>query len=145
MKDEPPMLFTRSLGSLRPVNAQAQAAVQSLEQGARIAVKFSKGGFNLRRLGFYWIMLTIAAEHLSAKTDGPLDAEMLHRILKRKLELGTWTTLPSGERFFDEESISVASMSEPERAAWVDRVSTVLASWLGVPITTLMDEARAAA
>lgn len=139
------MIFTRSLGSLRPVNIQAQSAIQSLEQGARVSVKFIKGGFNLRRLGFYWVMLSVAAEQLSTMTNGPLDAEMLHRILKRKLELGTWTTLPSGERFFDEQSISVASMSEPERAAWVDRVSALLAHWLGIPIETLMDEARAAA
>jgi hypothetical protein len=139
------MIFARALGSLRPVNIQAQQAVHSIEQGARVVVKFSKGGYNLRRLGFYWVMLGVAAEQLSTMTDGPLDAEMLHRILKRKLELGTWTTLPSGERFFDEESISVATMSEPDRAAWVERVSAVLASWLGVPIETLMDEARAAA
>lgn len=139
------MIFARSLGSLRPANPSAEAAVHALAQGARIEVKFSKAGYNLKRLGFYWVMLAVAAEHLQAATEGPLDARKLHKILKRKLDLGITTTLPSGEKFFDEDSISVAAMSEPERAEWVDRVSSVLASWLGVPIETLMDEARAAA
>ena len=34
----------------------------ALEQGARVSVKFIKGGYNLRRLGFYWVMLSVAAD-----------------------------------------------------------------------------------
>lgn len=144
MRDEPPMLFARQLNSLHPVNPAAKAALDALKPGDRIAVRFGRGGWNQRRLGFYWVMLTVAAENLSERIDGALDAEQLHRLLKRKLDLGTKIVLPSGEVFFDEDSISVAAMSEPDRARWVDRVSNVLATWLGVPVTALMDEARSA-
>lgn len=142
MRDEPPMIFARNLGALYPQNRAAEDALVALKAGEPIAVKFGKGGWNQRRLGFYWVMLTVAAEHLSDRIDGHLDAEQLHRLLKRKLKLGTEIALPSGEVFFDEESISVAAMSEPDRARWVDRVSTILAHWLGVPVNVLMDEAR---
>jgi hypothetical protein len=51
--------------------------------------------------------------------------------------------LPSGERWLDVDSISFGKMSEPERAAWVDRVAAILSRWLSVPIEDLMNEARA--
>ncbi len=43
MRDEPPMLFTRSLGSLRPVNIQAQHAVQALEPGEQAVERGTLG------------------------------------------------------------------------------------------------------
>lgn len=145
MKDTPPLLFARSLGSLRPVNPAAVAALDALKPGARIEVKFGRGGFNQRRLGFYWIMMSVASEALADKVDGPLDAELLHRLLKHKLKLGREVVLPSGDIYFDVESISVASMSEPDRAAWISRVETTLSKWLGVEVSELIDEARSAA
>jgi hypothetical protein len=143
--DKPPLLFERSLGSLRPINPAAHTAVTAIPAGQRVEVRIVKGGRNLRRLAFYWSMLNVASQHLQDRVEGPLDAGLLHKLLKRKLELGTWTRLPSGERVFDEDSIGFAQMSEPERAAWVDRVRNVLATWLQVPPEILMDEARSAA
>lgn len=142
MRDAPPLLFHPVLGALRPLNPAAAQAVKAIKPGARIAVKFGKGGFNLKRLGFYWVMLSVAAEHLSDRLPTPIDSEQLHRILKEKLGLFTEIPLPSGEIFKDYESISVAAMNEPDRAAWIDRVSNVLANWLGVPVADLLTESR---
>jgi hypothetical protein len=143
MKDKPPLIMTRVLGSLRPLNPSAAKAIEALTPGARIEVRIVKGSANLRRLGFYWVMLDVAADALSDGLPEPIDAERLHRILKEKLELYTPVPLPSGDVFKDYESISVAAMSEPDRARWVDRVSAVLSKWLQVPIVDLMNEARA--
>lgn len=143
MKDAPPLMFTPILGALRPVNPAGAAAIKALKPGDRISVKFGRGGFNLKRLGYYWVLLDVAAEHLSDRLPTAIDNEQLHRILKEKLGLYTEIPLPSGEVFKDYESISVAAMSEPDRAAWVDRVSNVLSNWLGVPVEDLMNEARA--
>jgi len=143
MRDEPPALFSRHLGALYPMNRTAEDALAALTAGQPVAVKFGKGGWNQKRLGFYWVMLDVAADHLSDRLDTPLDSEQLHRLLKHKLRLGKEIVLPSGEVWLDVDSISVAAMSEPDRARWVDRVSNVLAHWLGVPVNVLMDEARA--
>ncbi len=142
MKDAPPLLFHVVLGALRPLNPPAANAVKALKPGDRIAVKFGKGGFNLKRLGYYWVLLDVASEHLSDRLPSPIGSEQLHRVMKEKLGLYTEIPLPSGEVFKDYESISVATMSEPDRSAWVERVSNVLARWLGVPVQDLLNEAK---
>lgn len=143
MRDKPPLMMQRVLGSLRPINPPAAAAIEALTPGKRIEVRIVKGSANLRRLGWYWLLLDTASQALSDKLSDPIDSEMLHRILKTKLKLGHEVILPSGEIFFDPESISVAAMSEPDRARWIERCQNVLAAWLGVEPKMLIDEARA--
>jgi hypothetical protein len=143
MADEVPLIFRKRLGSLRPANQAAEKALAAIDGTVR--VRITQVSPNVRRMGFYWIMLAVAAEALNEhpQFDGQLDAESLHRLLKHKLELGKWMQLPSGERWLDVDSISFGKMSEPERAAWVDRVAAILSRWLSVPIEDLMNEARA--
>jgi hypothetical protein len=54
-------------------------------------------------------------------------------------------TLPSGDKIKDYDSISFASMTEPERAAFVDWAFDTLSKWLGIDVETLTKEARDAA
>src|SRR3546814_6482185 len=88
----------------------------------------------------------VGSSDLLPETDGGnRDAELLHALLKQKLELGHWVTLPSGDRIFDARSTSFSKMTEPEFAKYFERVNAVLAKWLGVDPITLLDEARLAA
>lgn len=139
--DSPPLLFTRRLGSLVPANKAAEAALRVVEGACRVRITGVRR--NQRRRAYYWIVLDVAAQALQDNHDIPMDAELLHETLKRKLRLGTEITLPSGEVIFKPQSTSDKAMTEPERARWTDRVSNVLATWLGVPVETLLDEARA--
>ena len=143
--DDPPLLFTVSLGVLRPANDVSREAIAALSGTVRIRI--TRATPNVKRMAFYWIMLKLAADNMADKIDGGLSAKLLHRILKRKLKLGREVVLPSGEVFFDEESISFATMPETDRAAWVTRVANLLSKWLGVPVDTLNSETseRAAA
>jgi hypothetical protein len=141
--DKPPLFFAKSLGSLRPATRAAELAVKAIPEGAQVRVRITRTTANQRRRAFYWVMLDVAAQALQDATDTPMDAELLHAILKQKLELGAWITLPSGERVFKPASTSDRAMPENERARWTDRCANVLSHWLRVPVETLMDEARA--
>lgn len=141
MSEQAPLLFAKQLGSLRPMNKAAEAALKAVEGTCR--VRITKVSRNQRRRAYYWILLSVAAQALHDRHDIDLDAELLHDVLKRKLGLGTEIVLPSGEVVFKPRSTSDKAMSEVERAAWLDRVSMALARWLGVPVQTLLDEARA--
>lgn len=136
--DDPPLLFVVSLGVLRPANDISREAMAALS--GRVRIRITRATPNVKRMAWYWVMLKLAADNMADKVDGGLSAKLLHRILKRKLKLGREIVLPSGEVFFDEESISFAAMTEIDRAAWVKRVSSVLAKWLGVPLDTLTSE-----
>lgn len=143
MADEQPLLFRKSAigGKLEPVNAAAADAVRAIQGTCR--VRITRVTANQRRRALYWVILQVAAEALSDRTDAHLDAELLHDLLKRKLMLGEEIRLPSGDVIFKPRSTSDKSMSEPDRARWLERCSGVLANWLGVPMATLLDEARA--
>lgn len=139
--EQPPLLFTKQLGSLRPANKAAEAAIKAVDGTCR--VRITKVNRNQRRRAFYWIMLDAAASALHDRHDIDMDAELLHDVLKRKLGLGTEITLPSGEVVFKPRSTSDKAMDEVERAHWTDRCVNALSRWLGVPVQTLLDEARA--
>ena len=68
----------------------------------------------------------------------------LATILKDRYGLVRIVTLPSGESIKDYESISFASMTEPDRAKFIDWSLTTLSKWLGVDCTDLRREADAA-
>jgi hypothetical protein len=140
--DKPPLLGRVLLGRVVPLNGPAKDALRSVE-GTEVTFDIKKSGANQRRRAFYWVMLDVAAEALSDRTDSPWDAETLHDTLKTKLRLGTDLKNTRGEVVgFKPRSTSNRAMTEPERARWTDRCATVLSHWLEVEITELMNEAR---
>ena len=139
--DKPPLLAKVQFGRLVPANGPARDAIKAVE-GMDVRFEIKRSGANQRRRGFYWVMLDAAAEALTDRFGTPLDAELLHDTLKRKLKLGEEIALPSGEVIFKPRSTSNRAMPENERARWTDRCVTVLSHWLGCEVTELMDEAR---
>lgn len=139
-KDEPPLLFRRQLGSLRPANKAAEEAVAFLSDGA-IRVRITKTTGNVRRNALYWACLAIAAPILSDKIEGdPLSPEMLHSVLKDRYGLVRVITLPSGDIVKDYDSTSFASMSEPDRAKFVDWALSAVSKWIGCSVEVLLRE-----
>lgn len=140
MSDKPPLIFRPVLGSLRPANRFADEAVKSIS--GPVVVKITKATANQRRRGYYWVLLGVAAQVLQDRDGQPWDAELLHEEMKEALGLGRYLTTPSGRKVFKPRSTSDASMTEPERARWLDRVSNALGQWTGIPAEDLMREAR---
>jgi hypothetical protein len=66
-------------------------------------------------------------------------------VLKDRYGLVKIVTLPSGETIKDYDSVSFASMTEPQRAKFIDWAFNTVSSWLGVDVDTLTKEARDAA
>jgi hypothetical protein len=128
---------------LRPANEAAEQAVQALGNGALVSIVVKGATPNQKRLAFYWSMLGVAAENMAGAVEGGLTADDLHGIVKQKLSLGRWLVLPSGDRVFRPASISFARMKEPDRAAFVARVDKLLCGWLGVPVGSVFDAAKA--
>jgi len=142
--DQPPLIFRRVLGGLRPVGQIAEQAVAALDDGP-VRVRITRTAGNVRRNALYWSVLGIAAPMLSERIDGDaIDAEMLHRILKDRRGLVRVITLPSGDTIKDYDSTSFAKMAEPERAAFVDWALDTLSKWLGCAVEDLRREGQAA-
>jgi len=133
-------LFEVKFGALHPVNSAAREAVKAVTGQCRVEIK--RSGANERRRGFYWVMLDVAADALTDATGFVWDQELLHKELKRRLELGESFTTPSGHKVFKPQSTSNRAMTEPERARWTDRCANVLSHWLQCEISELMNEAR---
>lgn len=141
MADEAPLLFERRLGGLFPVNPAATVALAAVN--GRVRVKITRSQGNNKRIALYWIVLGICAPMLSERCEGDaLDDRMLHRILKERRGLYTITKLPSGEVVKNYDSISFATMTEPERAGYIDWCFATLSKWLGVPVESLTREAE---
>jgi len=139
MADTAPLFFERRLGGLFPACPAAQKALDAISGKVRLKITRTQG--NSRRIALYWIVLGITAPMLSERCEGDaLDDQMLHRILKERRGLYTTTKLPSGEVVKNYDSISFASMTENERAAYVDWAFETLSKWLGVPVATLTHE-----
>jgi hypothetical protein len=139
--DKPPLLGKVQFGRIVPMNGPARLAMKAAE-GLEVRFEIKRSGANQRRRGFYWVMLDVASEALTDRAGVPMDAELLHDVLKRKLKLGEEFVLPSGEVVFKPRSTSNRAMTEPERARWTDRCVNVLSHWLGVEVTELMNEVR---
>ena len=142
MSDQPPLFFERRLGGLFPACPAAEKAL-SAAQG-RVRVKITRTQGNNKRIALYWIVLGIAAPMLDEVAPGLTD-KLLHNVLKDRYGLIRIVKLPSGEEIKDYESISFASMTEPERAAFIDFAFTTVSKWLGVSVEELTREAREAA
>ncbi len=141
MADEPPLFFERRLGGLFPVNPAAEQALSSVN--GRVRVKITRTQGNNKRIALYWIVLGLAAPMLDEQAPGLTD-KLLHDVLKDRYGLVRVVKLPSGESIKDYASISFHSMTEPERAGFIDFAFKTLSSWLGVPVEDLVAEGRAA-
>lgn len=141
-RDRQPLMFKRVLGALRPANEAAEAALRSIPEGGTIIGDLKRSPRNVRRHKLYWKILDIAAENLADRVDGPLDSNLLHELVKQRLGLGEWVTLPSGDRLFKADSTAFHAMPENEFVQHFDRVNGLLAKWLGVDPAVLMDEAK---
>lgn len=145
MADEPPLIFRKVLGSLRPANRAAEEALAAIDDKP-VRVRMTRTSGNVRRNGLYWACLGVAAPMLSERIEGDaLNAEMLHRILKDRAGLVRVITLPSGDVIKDYDSTSFAKMPENERARFVDWSLETLSKWLGVNVTDLRREGEAQA
>lgn len=141
MSDQAPLLFRRVFGSLRPANKAAEEALNAIGDGP-VRVRVTKTTGNVKRNALYWSCLAIAAPMLSERIQGdPLNAELLHRILKDRRGLVRLIQLPSGDTIKNYESTSFASMPENERAAFIDWALNTLAKWLGCRVEELLEEA----
>lgn len=143
MSDEAPLFFDKRLGGLFPASPAAERAMEAVT--GRVRVKITRSQGNNRRIALYWIVLGIVAPMLSEQCEGDaIDDEMLHQILKDRRGLYTTTTLPSGQVVKNYNSISFATMAEPDRAKYIDWCFETMSKWLGVDVETLTAEARAA-
>ena len=144
MGDQPPLIFRKVLGGLRPVGRAAEEALAALDDGP-VRVRITRTAGNVKRNALYWACLGVAAPMLSERIEGDaLDVEMLHRILKDRRGLVRVITLPSGDTIKDYDSTSFAKMPEHERAAFVDWALATLSRWLGCDVTDLRREGEAA-
>ena len=141
MADAPPLFFEKRLGGLFPANPAAEQALAAVSGKVRVKITRTQG--NNKRIALYWIVLGICAPMLDEVAPGITD-DLLHKVLKDRRGLVRIVKLPSGEEVKDYDSISFASMTEPERAAFIDWAFETLGKWLGVPVETLTKEARAA-
>jgi hypothetical protein len=141
MADEAPLFFERRLGGLFPANPAAEQALSSVN--GRVRVKITRTQGNNKRIALYWIVLGIAAPMLDEQAPGLTDA-LLHKVLKDRAGLVRIVKLPSGEEIKDYDSISFATMTEPERASFIDFAFKTVSSWLGVSVEELIAEGKAA-
>jgi hypothetical protein len=142
VSDSAPLFFERRLGGLFPACPAADKALAAVS--GRVRVKITRTQGNNKRIALYWIVLGIAAPMLDEQAPGLTD-KLLHNVLKDRAGLVKIVTLPSGEQIKDYDSISFASMTEPERAGFIDFAFTTLSKWLGVSVDELTAEARDAA
>jgi hypothetical protein len=141
MSDQPPLLFDRRLGGLFPANDAAEKALAAVN--GRVRVKITRTQGNNKRIALYWIVLGLAAPMLDEQAPG-LTAELLHKVLKDRFGLVKVVTLPSGEHIKDYDSISFHSMTEVERARFIDWSFGTLSRWLGCSVEELTAEGKAA-
>jgi len=146
MSERAPLLFRVQLGALRPESDEAATALKAIGGNEIVRIEIKKVRGNVKRLRWYWKMLSIALDNLSDAFDGPVTTEVLHKWLKREAGLAKPVrSLKTGEIIdYDYDSIAFHNMTEDQRAAFVDFASQKLAARLGVPVETLTREAKAA-
>ncbi|WP_051767896.1 hypothetical protein [Sphingobium sp. DC-2] len=145
--DNPPLLFKRVFGSLRPANRAAEEAMANVGDKP-VRVRITAVGGNVRRNGLYWAVLGMVTPMLSERIEGDaLTTGLLHKILKDRYGLVPVVTLPSGDKVKDYDAASTAfhRMTEPERAEYVTWALATLSKWLGVDVEDLRREGAEAA
>ncbi len=141
MADAPPLFFERRLGGLFPVGDAAEQALAAVTGKVRVKITRTQG--NNKRIALYWIVLGLAAPMLDEAAPG-ITADLLHKVLKDRHGLVRVVKLPSGEEIKAYDSISFHTMTEVERAAFIDWSFETLSQWLGVTVGELVAEGKAA-
>ena len=136
------LAFKVVMGSLRPADPAAEAAVKALGNGALCGVRLTKSSRNLQRLRFYRAMLKAACNVLEQQVPG-LQPGDLHDRLKKELKLGKTLVYPGGFEQFRPDSTAFGKMTEDVFSAYVTRVDGLLSRWIGVPPGEVIDAAKA--
>lgn len=139
MTDTPPLIFAKRLGGLFPVNPAAHEAIKAID--GQCVVKVTRATRNQRRRSLYWIVTGIVAGVLNDMHGLTLTDEDLHKIVRKKLGYVQEIPLPSGEVYTKYRSTSDRSMTEPERAEFMNKAFAVYSQWIGVPVEDLVREA----
>jgi|GEM_PF-914430 len=142
--DVEPLLFKVTLGNLRPLNGAASDALKALTDGSMVRVEIKRTQGNIKRMGWYWVMLKIVLENISDAFEGGMTTRMLHKWLLRKSgHAKPVVSRKTGEVIdYEYPSISFANMPEHQRAEYVDDAAAVLAKALGVEPQVLMEESK---
>lgn len=143
MPDSEPLLFTVSLGALRPNGDAAEELLKSLGQGQVVRIEVKRARGNVLRLRWYWKMLRLFLDNMDDAFEGTMTPTILHKWLKRTAGLATPVkSKKTGEVIdWDYGSIAFHNMPESERAPFVDFASKTLSERLGVDMKTLRKEA----
>jgi hypothetical protein len=137
--DKPPLYFQAHLGMLRPANRAAEEAMREIQ--GRVTVEIKGGRANQRRRGLYWSVASLVVPLLNEAHGLTLDEQDLHDITRDKLRLYDEIKLPSGDTLRKRRSTSNRAMNEVERAEFTDKALALWATWTGVDVTTLRQEA----
>lgn len=138
MTDNQPALYRRSLTGFEPATDSARIFWRETKPGQLVKLDGSRPR-NAARHRFYWKMLSIAAENMPKFQT----AERLHIAVKQALRLGEFIPIRGGkETVFIPASTSFAKMKEAEFVRFLEQTDELLTESLGVPVGTLMDEAR---
>lgn len=138
MHDAPPPLYRRTLTGFEPASDIARTFWKDTKPGQLVKLEGARPR-NAARHRFYWKMLSIAAENMPKFET----AERLHIAVKQALRLGEFVPIRGGkEHVFIPASTSFATMKEAEFVKFLEDAGALLSESLGVPIGTLMAEAR---
>lgn len=138
MADESPNLYRRTLVGFEPASDMATRFWRDTKPGQLVKLEGSRPR-NAARHRFYWKMLSIAAENMPKFET----AERLHIAVKQALRLGEFIPIRGGrEQVFIPASTSFAAMKEAEFTKFLEDADALLSEALGVPVGSLMAEAR---
>lgn len=140
MTDKAPLFFEVHLGMLRPASLNAQQAMQEIK--GRVRVEIRGGKANQRRRGLYWSVCALVVPLLNERHGMTLNEDDLHDITRDKLGLVEVITLPSGDVHKKRRSTSNRAMNEADRADFTTKALTLWATWTGVDVLTLKQEAE---
>jgi len=139
VSDKPPLYFQAHLGMLRPANRAAEEAMREIQ--GRVTVEIKGGRANQRRRGLYWSVAALVVPLLNEAHNLTLDEQDLHDITRDKLRLYDEIKLPSGDILRKRRSTKNTAMNEADRAIFTDKALALWATWTGVDVTTLRQEA----
>lgn len=140
MHDTQPALYRRTLTGFEPATDSAKVFWRETKPGQLVKLDGSRPR-NAARHRYYWRMLTIAAENMPKFET----AERLHIAVKQALRLGEFVPIRGGkEMVFIPASTSFAKMKEAEFVKFLEDADALLSESLGVPVGSLMAEARGA-
>jgi hypothetical protein len=118
-------LAVKSLGSLRPVDANGEEALSRIKQGIAVMVEVKRPR-NAKFHRLYWALVSIVHENMdSERYPSPED---LHAAFKIAAGIRTRIELPNGEVGFIPGSIAFHKMDQAAFDAFYDRICDLVAT-----------------